>query len=336
MDLAFWLVESQTKALDTDLSVADLLDFNKLVSDAKMDSVDIVYQSIPLESAIVVAIGDSSFGNVGKNKTASQAGLIVLIADGTDENFMEGRPAKMSPMVWRSHRVKRVVRSTLAAETMAALEAVEAADVIRAHMVELMSVLTYKDHTNEVAVVPMAHLTDCKSLWDLLQKQGQVPSERRLLMDIEALRSDIENHGVKSFWINTKQMLADCMTKNDPRCGDYLRYVLRTGFYQRTEDKEADRAIWEQRCELKGRRGEFYRNKLWKKMTKPSDQCYDTEGHSYYAGATAEVKFNPQLVSRPPQAGLRWRRVLGQAEGSTMYQELEEAADTHGLKEKIR
>ena len=112
---------------------------------------------------------------------------------------MEGRPAKMSAMVWRSHRVKRVARSTLAAETMAALEAVEAADVIRAHMVELKYGLSYRNHAQEVGHVPMVHLTDCKSLWDLLQKQGQVPSERRLLMDVEALRNDVDVNSVPPF-----------------------------------------------------------------------------------------------------------------------------------------
>ena len=44
----------------------------------------------------------------------------------------------------------------------------------------------------------MFHVTDCKSLYDLLQKRGTIPSERSLLIDIEALRTDIENNNAVS------------------------------------------------------------------------------------------------------------------------------------------
>ena len=34
-----------------------------------------------MDGAVVLAIGDSSHANVGKNKTGSQAGLVVLVAE---------------------------------------------------------------------------------------------------------------------------------------------------------------------------------------------------------------------------------------------------------------
>ena len=43
MDLAFRLVESQTRAQDTDLSVKDLLAYNKVVRDAKTDSIEFTF-----------------------------------------------------------------------------------------------------------------------------------------------------------------------------------------------------------------------------------------------------------------------------------------------------
>ena len=61
-----------------------------MVSDAKTDDVEIIFRKIDLDHAAVVAIGDSSFANVGKNKTASQAGLVVLIADNKDDKFLKG------------------------------------------------------------------------------------------------------------------------------------------------------------------------------------------------------------------------------------------------------
>ncbi|CAK0806782.1 unnamed protein product [Prorocentrum cordatum] len=335
MDLAFRLVESQTRAHDSDLKVQDLLDFNKLVSDAKTDHVDITFQKINMDDAIVVAIGDSSHGNVGKTKTASQAGLVILLADNKDNKFLRGMPTKITPMLWRSHRIKRVVRSTLSAETMAALEAVESGDMLRQHLVELHYGLGYRTHMEDVKAITMVEVTDCKSLYDLLQKRGTVPSEKRLLIDIEALRNDIEFNNVVSKWVNTKQMLADCLTKHDVRAGDYMRYVLQTGEYRLTEDLMADQVIHKQRTELKGRRGEYYRTK-YPKRQRPADQPFVHEGYTYFEDCIADVRYNAKVVQPAPKPYLRWRMTLGQRENDIHYEKLEEMVDWSGLDQVVK
>ena len=73
-----------------------------------------------------------------------------------------------------------MVRSTLAAETMAALEAVEHADVMRGHFAELFEGIDYHSYYEDIQQIPVIHLTDCRSLYDLLHRRGTVPSERRL------------------------------------------------------------------------------------------------------------------------------------------------------------
>ena len=80
MDLAFRLVESQTRAQDTDLSVKDLLAYNKIVRDAKTDSIEFTFWPMDILKGVLLAFGDSSFANVGKNRTSSQAGLIIMYA----------------------------------------------------------------------------------------------------------------------------------------------------------------------------------------------------------------------------------------------------------------
>ena len=113
---------------------------------------------------------------------------------------------RVSPLIWKSHHIKRVVRSTLAAETMAALEAVEHADVTMGHFAELYERIDYRSYCEDIQQTPVIHLTDCRSLCDPLHRRGTVPSERRLLIDIEFLRNDIETNGVVSRWINTKRI----------------------------------------------------------------------------------------------------------------------------------
>ena len=135
-----------------------------MVSDAKSEEVDIIYRMIDLSEAVVVAIGDSSFANVGKSKTASQAGLIILFAENNGNKFLKGGAAKVSALICRSHRIKRVVRSTLTAETMVALEVVESGDLIRARKGEIHGGLEYKMHAADVSrSTTMVHVTDCKN-----------------------------------------------------------------------------------------------------------------------------------------------------------------------------
>ncbi|CAK0827876.1 unnamed protein product, partial [Prorocentrum cordatum] len=313
-----------------DLKVQDLLDFNKLVSDAKTDHVDITFQKINIDDAIVVAVGDSSHGNVGKTKTASQAGLVILLADNKDDQLLHGRPAEVTPMLWRSHRIKRVVRSTLAAETMAALEAVESGDMLRQDLVELHYGLGYRTHMDDVKAIKMVEVTDCKSLYDLLQKRGTVPFEKRLLIDIESLRNDLEFNDVVSKWVSTKQMLADCLTKHDVRAGDYMRYVLQTGEYRLTEDLMADQIIAKQRMELKGRRGEYYRSKYLKRQ-RPADQLFVHEGYTYFEDCIADVRYSARVAQPAPKPYLRWRMMLGQREDDIYYEKLEDMVDWSGL-----
>ena len=103
------------------------------------------------------------------------------------EALLRGESVRVSPLIWKSHRIKRVVRSTVAAETMAALEAVEHAEVMRGHFAELFEGIDYHSYDEDIRQISVIHLTDCRSLYDFLHRRGTVPSERRLLIDIEAL-----------------------------------------------------------------------------------------------------------------------------------------------------
>ncbi len=47
------------------------MDYNKLVNDARRDTFDVVCYPFDVVTAGVVALGDFSFANVGKNETES-------------------------------------------------------------------------------------------------------------------------------------------------------------------------------------------------------------------------------------------------------------------------
>ncbi|CAK0897251.1 unnamed protein product [Prorocentrum cordatum] len=292
----------------------DLLDFNELVSDARTGRVGITDQKLDMDNVIAAAVGGSSHGNVGKT-TASQAGLVTWLADNTDGQFLRGLPANLTPMLRRSHRLKRVARSTLAAATMAALEAVKSGDMLRQHLVELHHGLGYWAHMDDVKAIRMVEVTDFNSLYDLLQKRGAAPSEKRLLIDIESLRNEIEVNSVVSKWVNTKQMLADCLTKQDVRAGDHARHAPRTG--RLTGGPMAEQVISEQRIELKCRRGDYDRSTgaTYPRRHRPADQPFAREGYAHFEDCGADLRYNARSSTGD----------------DIYYEELEDMVDWSGL-----
>ena len=206
-------------------TVQDILDTNKATEAAKKDP-DRFIKISPLvwEEVGIVAISDSAFMNAGEG--SSQAGF-VIVASGPE--LLSDGIGPISVLSWRSHRLKRKVRSTLAAETMAMSEATESGDLLRAYLAEARApgfvLRQWQEHVKEVRLTAV---TDCKSLYDHLSKQGSAPADdRRLQLDIQILRDMIENTNMTIRWVATQQMIADGLTKNIPN--RYLSSVIRSG-----------------------------------------------------------------------------------------------------------
>ena len=98
--------------------------------------------------------------------------------------------------------MKRVARSTLCAETLAAVEALDSAYLISAVGAEV-----FGKRKLEVDLY-----TDNKSLYDAINTTN-VMLDRRLRVDIASLREMSENGEVSFFWIESKNQLADVLTK---------------------------------------------------------------------------------------------------------------------------
>ena len=118
-------------------TVSTITLFNSLVGDAKKHAgLKIKFFSIPLEDIIVMAWCDASFANVLDKPDddvalKSQAGYVLGYAP---RSVLQTKRGLVSVAAWLSHKIKRKVRSTLAAETLAGNESLEAADILRCHL----------------------------------------------------------------------------------------------------------------------------------------------------------------------------------------------------------
>ncbi|CAK0841380.1 unnamed protein product, partial [Prorocentrum cordatum] len=170
-----------------------------------------------------------------KIKIRSQAGYVSFLAEA---KLLRGDRARAGIVDWRSGTIKRVCRSTLAAETMSAVDALGCAQITRC----VFASLEIPDaHPEDIppSLLPLARVTDCASLCDTMHKEGhsKLPSERRLLLDLVGLKESLEEevsnefvaHDQRSqlalFWVPTDRQLGDQFTKRSD--GSAIRAVLR-------------------------------------------------------------------------------------------------------------
>ena len=115
-------------------------------------------------------------------------------------------------MSWSSNRTKRIVRSTLAGESMATDSAADSAIYIASFLSDAYSQKRAVDGHIEI---PIFVATDCRSLYDTFQKVQPKVSEKRTLIDLLSLKESIAKDGL--MWVPTHLQLSDCMTKLDAR-----------------------------------------------------------------------------------------------------------------------
>ena len=114
-------------------TVQYLCDANTSVAQLKADPfLGIIIPSIALHRVRWATIQDASIGNAKENK--SQAGYLV---GGTTQELWKNLPAPFALISYKSHSLKRVIDSTLAAETLSMSEALAEVEWIRGLFEEL-------------------------------------------------------------------------------------------------------------------------------------------------------------------------------------------------------
>ena len=141
-----------------------------------------------------MCFSNASFANLKSG--SSQGGFII---------FMCGS-GKYAPIVWKSIKLKRVVKSTLSAETLALEEALESSFMIKSLLCELLNKEMKSRFISSL-------LLDNKSLVDTINSAKSL-REKRLKVDVCIIREMIEKQKVKSdLWCDSSLQLADCLTK---------------------------------------------------------------------------------------------------------------------------
>ena len=222
-DIAAKVGELSSQVLQA--SVQTLLDANRVLRETQLnEEVQVQYLPIAPTSITFASFGDASFAS--SKCLSSHQGTVVCA---TDHRLESNQEAPLSPLVWLSKKIPRVVRSTLSAEAYSMSKSVDVLGWMRSmwgcvHIPEFPwgePLKAYKMMARAVLI------TDCKSLFDLVNRLAMPSCEEfRTVLEILLIKQRIQENTVCK-WVPTTIMLADCLTK--PMDASLLRSVLFKG-----------------------------------------------------------------------------------------------------------
>ena len=143
---------------------------------------------------------DASYANLPDG--ASSAGGYVILLCGKDNRTIV--------LSWSSNKLKRVVKSTTAAEALALVLGLEECIYLRA----LICTILQAHQSN----LPIEGIIDNKNLHSVIYSTKLI-SEKRLRIDIANIKEMISNNEIQQIkWKPTLFQLADCLTKKGANC----------------------------------------------------------------------------------------------------------------------
>jgi Reverse transcriptase (RNA-dependent DNA polymerase) len=167
-------------------------DLNNVITHIQSDvKSGIIFPRIDFNTAHVCVYTDASFAN--NMDLTSQIGYVVLLMDDSNNAV---------PLAFRSTKAKRVTRSVIAAEAIALIEGCDAGFCISHELQKLLG-----------RHIALTLATDSQSLFTAIAR-GSATTERRLLIDLAALKMGYLNHEIDNLvFVRSTDNLADALTK---------------------------------------------------------------------------------------------------------------------------
>ena len=205
-DIAFQTCEASVGNIHS--TVYDVFKARKTLRKLKSTNTKLTFLALKdlKKQCKLVVFSDASHANLKGG--ASQFGYVVLIVDDTGTTNV---------IKWASKKISRVVKSTLAAETLALIEAAQNAFFIKC----LLEAMLCIGNTFKIFC-----LCDNHSIVEHVNKSTKTVSDFRLRVDIACLRDMISRKEITSIqWIKSSSQLADCLTKEGASSQNLLSMI---------------------------------------------------------------------------------------------------------------
>ncbi|CAE7631963.1 RE1 [Symbiodinium sp. CCMP2592] len=233
-DMSFETNQLQKRIAD--LRVFDLSRANKAVREVKENRMLLTFRDLGRDAQLIVYSDAGLYSSVGaeiseqecedilqsqkdKKLVYSQKGALVgFVKRGSTE--VRGESTHVNVLDWKSSTNRRVLESSFAGETHAALMGLGMGHFCQVLMSELRfgsDVVGSVDDDGWNDLVPMTLVTDCRSIYDTVHKDGQHISDKASVVHAVLLRQALTTRQVacrvRLLWVPTRHQLADGLTK---------------------------------------------------------------------------------------------------------------------------
>ena len=174
----------------TTATLSDIKLINKTIKFIKSNKNSIMIPKLDLNNLTIKVYTDASFNNLDGGY--SQGGEVIFLTDPS---------GKSSVICWSSNRIRRVVRSTLAAETLAFADGAESALYLAKMILEFLP--------NPAGITCY---TDSRSLFETSGSTKSI-NDKRLRVEVSAIREMIQKNEITIEWIDGKHQISDVLTK---------------------------------------------------------------------------------------------------------------------------
>ena len=166
---------------------------------------------------VFVAWSDAALAN--RIDLGSTGGFLVAAAS---PEILKGERAPLSFMAWRSSKLQRKARSSLAAEAQALAEAEQELMFTRLAWAELCGIpVDLKRPEDAISQISGTVVIDAKSVYDILKKRTLNSAafglkDKHVSLEIMCLMESIEKLKTETRWVHSDAQLADALTKPLP------------------------------------------------------------------------------------------------------------------------
>jgi hypothetical protein len=195
----------------TTATVDTILTANKIVRKLKSNGVTKLFTKRIDGEPVLVCWSDASWAN--RKDAKSTGGYVITM---THPDTLEGKVGHHTILGWASNKLKRVARSSLAAEVQAMVNGEDELHLCRACWAEFQGVeVNLEDPDDTVRTVRGAVIIDAKSIYDTLSSQTQPLqlSEKRTALDLLAYIQNTELNGTDTLWCHGEANISDSLTK---------------------------------------------------------------------------------------------------------------------------
>jgi hypothetical protein len=194
----------------TTATVDTILTANKILRKLRAGPNRLVCKEIQ-GSVHLVAWSDASWAN--RKSGSSTGGYIIGI---TSQDVLDGKRGHVSVVSWNTNKLKRVARSSMAAEMQALANAEDELHLCRLAWLEFNGYDIDLNQVDEALQnISGTVIIDAKAIYDVLISDNQPIqlSEKRTALELLAYLRNTESNSTDTRWVHGEANLADGLTK---------------------------------------------------------------------------------------------------------------------------